>query len=392
MAEGRTLAPVTRDELRTLLEKTSGPAVSIYQPAARAGKEAEGNPLRFKNLLAQAEEQCERFGLDRHKSNELLDPLRDLLADTAFWGRPQNGLAALSTPEGVLSVWLSYNVPEKAVTAPSPYVVPLLPALAGNERFYILALSMNAVRLLRATLHGCEELDLSGIDMPHSLAEALRFDDFERTELQHHPSAHASAGGGRHIFHGHGPGSEDLKEEIARYFHGVWAGLRDLLATERAPLVVAAVDYLHPLFKATSDYRNILEPGIEGNPDGLSAKELHAKALPLIQAHLDAGLSALVERCGSLQGSGRASDDLREVLEAAHQGRVDTLLVRQGAEVHGTFTPGNGKAEIHDEPRTGDEDLIDLAVRQTLLHSGDAHLARAELMPAGTNVCALFRF
>lgn len=392
MAEGRTLAPVTRDELRALLEKTSGPAVSLYQPAARAGKEAEGNPLRFKNLLAQAEEGCERLGLDRQRSNQLLDPLRDLLGDGAFWGRPKDGLAALSTPEGVLTCWLPYDVPEKAVVAHSPYVVPLLPALDGNRHFFVLALSMNTVRLLRATAHSCEEIDLSGIDMPHSLAEALRFDDFERTDLQHHPSAHASAGGGRHIFHGHGPGSEDQKEEIARYFQGVWAGLRDLLASERAPLVVAAVDYLHPLFRATSDYRNILEPGIEGNPDGLSAKDLHARALPLVQAHRDAGLRAMLERSGSLQRSGRASDDLSEVLEAAHQGRVDTLLVKKGAEVHGTFVAGDGKAEIHDEPQPGDEDLIDLAVRQTLLHSGEAHLVGTELMPAGTDACALFRF
>jgi hypothetical protein len=392
MAEGRTLAPVTRDELRAFLEETSGPAVSLYQPAARAGKEAEGNPLRFKNLLAHTEERLDGTGLDRHRAQALLEPLRALLSDADFWSRPQDGLAVLATPTQLRTFWLGYPVPEKAVVGSNPYVVPLLPALTGNQLFFILALSMASVRLLRASLHGCEEIDLSGVDMPHSLAEALRYDDFEKTELQHHPSAHAGVGGGRHIFHGHGPGSEDHKEEIARYFHGVAGGLRDLLGSDRAPVVIAAVDYLHPLFKSASGFRNILEPGIEGNPDPLSAKELHRRALPMVKAHLEANLRDLIERCGSLQGSGRASDDLTHVLEAAHQGRIEALIVKEGAEVHGSFTPGDGKAEIHDEARPGDEDLIDLAVRQTLLHSGEAYLVEPGLMPAGTDVCALFRF
>ena len=45
-----------RTELRTLAEKRGATSVSLYMPTVTAGSEIQQNPIRFKNLLDEANE------------------------------------------------------------------------------------------------------------------------------------------------------------------------------------------------------------------------------------------------------------------------------------------------------------------------------------------------
>ena len=62
----------------------------------------------------------------------------------------------------------------------------------------------------------------------------------------------------------------------------------EVLREEQAPLVVAAVDYLLPIFRQASAYPHLLQRGIEGNPDRLSEKELHDRAWTLVEPSFQA--------------------------------------------------------------------------------------------------------
>jgi hypothetical protein len=68
----------------------------------------------------------------------------------------------------------------------------------------------------------------------------------------------------------------DSKENIKRYFRRIDKGLHELVRDERVPLVLAGVDYLHPIYKKVNSYPHLMEAGVGGNPERLSAKELHA--------------------------------------------------------------------------------------------------------------------
>lgn len=84
--------------------------------------------------------------------------------------------------------------------------------------------------------------------MPESLADILRRDDAEK-QLQFHTGTSGGGGGGRPaIFHSHGS-EEDLKEDILRYFRQIDRGVEELLKGQRAPLVLAGVDYLLPIYR-----------------------------------------------------------------------------------------------------------------------------------------------
>ncbi|MDO8786314.1 MAG: hypothetical protein Q7J12_08865, partial [Syntrophales bacterium] len=83
------------------------------------------------------------------------------------------------------------------------HIKPLLPILRGDERFYLLALSQNEVRLLEGSRHSVREVDLK--TLPKSLAAPLQYDVPERKIRFYSSHVGASGAGNRSpIISGHG--------------------------------------------------------------------------------------------------------------------------------------------------------------------------------------------
>jgi hypothetical protein len=92
------------------------------------------------------------------------------------------------------------------------------------------------------------------------------------------------------------------------------------------------------------------------------------------------------------QGQARASIDLAEVLEAARNGRVDTLFVADDTHIWGRLdAPANGVTQ-HDEQAAGDEDLLDIAAADTWRNGGAVEVLPRADAPFGKPVAALFRY
>jgi hypothetical protein len=386
VTEAQTIEILSEADLREVVADGIGPAISIYQPTQRGGPEAAQNTVRLKNLIGRAEERLSNRGLRRPEVSTLLSPLRELLDNSAFWRYTLDGLALFTRPNFFRYFKLPYEVDELVVVGDAFYAAPLVQALSDGY-FYILALSQASVRLFQATRFGAREVDLSGVDIPRNLGEAMRYDDFEKPNLERHPIS-----GGR-LQHGHGPGERDMKNEIERYLNAVDAGIAKVIPGNKYPLVVAAVDYLIPMYRSVSNYGAVLDKGAEGNPDQLSAAELHERAWPIVEPHFESNLSRAKERFGNAVGAGIASCDLAEVLGGAHTGRVETLFVQRGEQRWGVFDLASGEVTLNaDQGGLADVDLIDLATRQTLAHGGDVHMVTAEDMPCDDAVGAVFRF
>lgn len=392
MAVANPLEIVTRAELRSLLEDSRTPALSISHPTERIAVEPEQNSLRLKNLLPEAERRLLEHGLRKPEAQELLEPLRHLLHDGEFWRHQLDGVVFFVAPGFFRHYRLPYRVEETVVVGDRFHTKNLLLALADGH-YYILSLSQSSVRFVRATKWGAEEIDLSGLGIPRSIDEALQYDDLQKPEMSHHPSApERGTLGQRHQFHGHGDVGEEQKTMIRRYFSGVERGLSKLLATENAPLVLVGVQYLHPLYRFASDYRNIAEKGLEGNFDHLTPGELQERTWPLVQPQFYKQLQDAKERFLSLVTRGQGSTDLAAILEAAYAGRVDSLFVLKGEQVWGTFDPTGGGMQVKEEPRKGDVDLIDLACSLSLTREGKVYMCEIADMPVHAKIAALYRF
>ncbi len=87
----------------------------------------------------------------------------------------------------------------------------------------------------------------------------------------------------------------------------------------------------------------------------------------------------------------RASNDVRKIIPAAYDGRIESLFVASDQEQWGTFDPATHSIHMHQEAKFRDEDLLDLAATQTLLHGGSVYAVEREHMPDTAVVAAVFR-
>ena len=166
-----------------------------------------------------------------------------------------------------------------------------------------------------------------------------------------------------------------------RYFRQIDQGLQDFLREEPAPLVLAGVEYLLPIYKEANTYPHLLGEGITGNPEGVSPEELHRQAWALVEPHFRQEQEKAAARYRQLAGTGKTANDAREIVPAAYHGRVECLFVAVGRQQWGDYDPGTDQVSIHPEPQPGDFDVLDLAATQTLLQGGTVYAVEPAEVP-----------
>jgi len=381
---------LSRDELKILVEKQSVTcgSVSLFMPTYRAGPEIRQNSLRLKNLLHKAEEHLVAAVPVPVQVRKFLTPIQQLLSDGLFWQHPSDGLAVFLSQDMFRYYHLPLNFEELVVVSDRFHIKPLLPLFSGDGRFFVLALSQNRVKLMQCTRYGTKEIDLAGI-VPLNLAEALKYDGTERT-LQYHTGA-PGKGKGSIIFHGQGLG-DVAKKNILHYFQQIDRGLhREILREENAPLVVAGVDYLHPIYKEANTYQHLFDRVVTGNPEGLTSEELHKRAWTLIQPYFDQTQAEAISEYRQLVGTGHTSNNIEEIVPNSYMGRVELLFVALGLQKWGTFDSGSNTLRLHEKAEPCDEDLLDSAAAYTLIHRGVVYAVKLEKIPDGLPLAAVFR-
>lgn len=378
------------DDLKLLVESGEGPCVSLYMPTERAGKETLQNPTRLRNLLREARERLLGMQVKPREADELLQPATDLLDDYPFWQGQEAGLALLLSKGFFRGFKLPHPAAAQAIVGHDFHLKPLLPLVAQDGHFLILALSRKAVNLYRANRYAIEEIPLANV--VQSEAEALKFDDPEKS-LQVHPGKPGSRGEQTGIIHGHGAAKEDTKERTLRYFQEITRGLHPYLRDERAPLILAGVDYYLPLFREANDYPHLLQDVVPGNPDEVSAEELRRaaweKVEPIFQqtrqqaaATIEAGLA-----------KDQATTDVEKAVAAACHGRAGNCFVALDEACWGRFDFQTARVEWLSPDDAHARDVLDLAAVQTILNGGEVFVVpKAAEVPGGGPIAVLLRF
>ncbi len=403
---------ITRSRLNDILSLESG-VLSVYHSTDKVAVEPEENSLRLKNLVSHAGDRLQAAGLRRPQVDDLLQPLESMTEDRDFWLHQWSGLALFRTKKSFQYFRTPYKVPEKIEYADAPVIKPLLPTIWPPASFLLLALSQHEVRLLHCSRYKWHEVELGHLSVPLSLDQALRYDDLQKPELQHHPTTGPGRGpigqdirgaagqeGRRHGFHGHGESGEGQKTQIRRWFQELDKGLQQVFRAETAPLIVAGVDYVCALWREIASYPNIVAEHIQGNAEKKRAEELHAEALPIVERLTRAELDDLRERFGAAQTPDLASCDLQEVLSAAADGRVDSLFLRANQVQLGRFEASTRQLELAYDGDVAESpsdvasmnDLHELAARLVLGSSGSVYVLGREDMPCPSPAGALFRY
>lgn len=387
---------ITREEIKALLDQPPQNSVSIYMPIHPAGPEVRQDPVRFKNLVKEAEERLIDAGLEQNQAMELLAKAHQL-DNQNFWDQlGEQGLAIFISKDIFRYYAFPVDFKELVVVTDRFHIKPLLPILNGNGRFYILTLSQKDVKFFEGTHYSVKEVEVE--NLPKSLDQALNYDD---TAKEGQFRMATSKGGTSNsfsqpgAFHGQGsPDRDKHQEDILQFFGIINDTLHEKLRNQQAPLVLAGVEYLMPLYREANTYKHLMAEGITGNVKIESAKELHEQAWSIVEPYFQKSQHEVLDRFNELFGSntGMASNDIKEIVSAAYYQRVDSLVVTVGQQQWGLFDPTSETVYLHSEQETGDEDLLDFAAAHTLLNGGTVYAVSPEQVPYSTPVVAIFRY
>jgi hypothetical protein len=372
------------DQLKRILN-TKGPCLSIYAPVAESPSDRGQYALRWKETLrnlerAQGEDHPEIQDLIRSVSN-----WEDVYQAGSAHGQ---SLAVFRSPEVFERIWLDQRVDGRALIAPHFFIRPLLPLFARDRVFYILALSQKDVRLLRCTTTESATVDLAGV--PTS------FDAYMNTAKPDHvrdnrASAGPSAGHSKGVMFGTVTDTEDNLEYLNHFYKSIDRAVGNILKDSKAPLVLAGVDYELSLYRTVSAYPRLLEQAVHGAANGLKGGEMHARALEALQQDYTRRIEAFLEQYNHKSG-GLAIHGTKDVVLAAHDGRVHVLLVSDSLELTGRFEEELHQVKVREDGAPNEEDLLNYAAVQTILHGGQVLVAPNRQMPSGAAMAALLRF
>ncbi len=340
--------------------------------------------------MREAEARLTEGGMRSPEAQQLLQPIQQLVLNNGFWQQQRDALAIFISPDVFYYYQLPLTVDEYLHIGRRFHLKPLLPLLSGEGLFYVLALSQNAVRVLRCTRASVSELDP---DIPHSLEEAMLYDDPER-QLQFHTNTLEGTNNSRSaaLFHGHGVGVDDSKDNILNYFRLIDRGLRSLLREEKAPLILAGVEFLFPIYREANTYAYLASEGLPGNPEELANEDLQTLAWPLVEHYYHKAEQEALTYYGPFKGTGRTTHDISQAAPAAYNGQVEILFLAAGAEQPGKFDHQSQEVRVHREPEPGDEDLYDFTAVQTILKGGSVYMLEIDKIPDGKPLAALLRY
>jgi Bacterial archaeo-eukaryotic release factor family 3 len=364
------------------------PCLSVYMPldAAPANQSAKANALRWRECLRSLEPKIEQNGSE---ARELLKSISDW---DAIWGEEKHtgkSIAVFRSPDIFSVTSLEEPVKGKAVLGPHFCVRPLLPELTKDGTFYILALSQKDIRVLRCTSSSSEEVPLPA-SVPRSF-DAYMNNVKPDHVLDNRGTPGPGAGSSKGIMFSTSTDKEDRDEYLAHFYKQIDRGLNEMLRRKTEPVVPVGVEYELALYRSLNTYPHLAEEAVQGAPNSLKAGEMHARALDAISRQygkkVDDALAEYNHKVG-----GAASNRLKDIIPAAHEGRVLTLLVSDSSETTGSFDEATYTVKGRETGSSEDEDLVNDAVVQTILHAGHVFVVPNSKMPNGAPLSAIFRF
>jgi len=392
---------VTTADLTALLARHDPPCVSIYLPTATSYPDTQQDRILYRNLVDQAEAGV-REQLTPAQTGPFLAKFRDLAADDAFWAHRRNGLAVLGSPDGVHVFELRRSVPERVVVSNSFHVKPLLRVAQSADRFHVLCLQREEVRLFEGNRDGLIEIRPAGI--PWNINDALgreasiqhkNYAPEPKNEDQKGKSGEATRNNvrGSNPGPGHAAKGEDAKLDSERFFRVVDRTVWEHVSRDSGlPLVIAALPEHQSMFRALTHNNRVVPQGIERNPGSMSVEHLCEAAWKCVEPDYLARLQKFVEDFNTAKARQQASEDLGAIAKAAHEGRVGVLLVEAERTVPGRIDPNTGDALQAAADAQGVDDLLDDVAEAVLRTKGTVVVVPRDRMPTGTGLAATNRF
>ncbi len=386
VAEGHPLPKETFD----VLADTHGlHCVSMYIPMDKTGKEqnlhlAQAN---LKTCIKEAHLALAKYQVPEDEIKKYLKPITKLVNNIELWRNPADGLAIFLGTRGLSYYKLPIAFTNQTYVGDHFYLKPLLSLYHSDGVYYILELSQDYVKLYEASRYAFKDLFVEDF-APDQLEKSVGF-DYKPKMLQFR-SGHAVHGGS---FHGHGEGKDDTLKELKTFFRAIDKGVKKAITNQNAPLVLACVDSLYPVYKEVNSHSNLYHKNISGDPEFKNKTILHEQSWKVIQEYFEKAKKEKISRFTELYNTPKTAYEVSEIIPAVLQGKVDTLFVQKGVDLYGRYDKENLSLTVDDKSSIGNSSLINLAAVQTFIKGGEIYFLGSDEMPIKDRpLNALFRY
>jgi hypothetical protein len=363
--------------------------ISIYLPTHKAGVEVnqQMDALAFKNALQKTSVILrEKMPIDQ--AEKILEPGYALLRNEGFWRKLSNGLAIFIADGFFKFIKMPIIPKEEILTNTSFYISQLIPLLASKEHFYLLVISKKQAKLFRADAFGMQFISIP--EMPNGIEDVVHLEEKEDQNLWRTGS---SGDGGGANYHGAGGGRPDDKTNVAVYLEEVddtiW---KEVLHNENAPLLLAGVEYLIPIYKQVTNYNFIWYDALTGNHEHDDVNTLFQQALAKMEPYFHERIIKALANYGNQSATKLTSSLPEEVIPAAHYAKVAHLFIQKDEHLWGKFDEQANVLALHANEEADDECMLDKAAIKTILNGGEVHILSKDKMPADSKIAALMRY
>lgn len=389
-----TLAKVSAVESLSLenvqeMVRQPGPCLSLFLPSYRPGGQAKSMAALIKTHLQEAARRLALMKIPEATVTDLLEPLENLTQEEQLLAGSHWGRAIYRSPSVFRQFEFVGPVNAALTIGGCFHLRPILAELYLPAQFYLLKLSKKGVELLR-----CARLKAEPVELPKGVQEtlvaALALEPPDH-DLENRYAVGGSTGSMRGVRFGTGSGRETQHTYLADYYKMVDRGIRELLNGSGAPLVLAGVDEDTAIYRMANTYPNLLAAGVSGSFSGsMSIKEndLLQQAYWIVRSDSTEKAAARLSESRERLSPARFSVHLDAILHSAVEGRVDRIYIDESAQRVGVFND----AKRADRSNWGEEELLNLAAVETILHAGQAFTLPNGRMPDEAAVAAVFRY
>ncbi|MBQ0732896.1 hypothetical protein [Aquimarina celericrescens] len=381
--------PLPKENFEALADTHGLHCVSIYLPMHKTGKEQNEHlaQANLKRSIKDVHQALAAYQMHESEIKKYLKPIEELITNTKLWRNPSDGLAIFLGTRGLSYYTLPIVFETTTYVSDHFYLKPLLPLYYGDGLYYVLELSQDYIKLYEASRYNFKDLFIEDF-VPDQLEKVVGF-DYKPKMLQFR-SGQATHGGS---FHGHGEGKDDTIKELQTFFRTIDKGIHKVLSNRQAPLVLACVDSLYPVYKEVNSHPNLYDKNISGDPEFRNKIKLHEQSWKVIQEYFEMSKKKKITRFTELYNTPKTAYEISDIVPAALQGKIDTLFIQNGVDIFGRYNKENMKLTVHDKNKIGDASLINLTALQTFIKGGEIYFLGSDEMPIKNSpMNALFRY
>ncbi len=376
-------------DITPLLRTRSPGSVSIYMATDTTASPSRKDTIRFRNMLRQATSYLMALDLTSAQVESIMEPGWAILDNEMFWSRQDGGLALFMAPHSYSHQRLPDDPGDRIFVDSRFHIRPLVEFLDQDRTYYVLALSLSDAALYRCQGRSLVEVPMDrdpGVPSPDARSAG------RSRQLQFHSGSPSGSGARPALYHGHGSTQQRERETMLAFFREVAGNAGNVLEGGDAPLILAGVRYLWPLFHEVSSYPFIVEEGVEGSPEGMTLEQIHERSLEIVKPVFDEERRQALALYSDLRGTDMAHTSIEQALPSAFDGRVELLLVAADRVCTGTFDTATRQVR-HDSVRsTESTELLNLASIYTLLRGGRVINVPGNDLTDGEALAALLRY